>query len=154
MSAANVESRPSPIAGFGLFAKREFTEGERISRYSGVTTSQPPSAASSGGKVYALEISPGRWLDGSSEDNPSRNANHACHPNAELIWHEEESEAWLTARRPIAAGEEITFDYGFSLAESLFQPCACGAKDCVGRIIAAPLRLALRRHLRFSRPRD
>ena len=154
MSAANVESRPSPLAGFGLFAKREFTEGERISRYSGVTTLEYPSAASSGGKVYALEIAPGRWLDGASEDNPSRHANHACHPNAELIWHEEESEAWLTARRPITAGEEITFDYGFSLAESLFHPCACGASDCVGRIIATPLRPALRRHLRFSRPRD
>jgi len=154
MSAADVESRPSPFAGLGLFAKREFTDGERISPYSGATTSEPPSSASSGGKVYALEIAPGRWLDGSSEDNPSRHANHACHPNAELIWHEEDSAAWLTARRPIAAGEEITFDYGFSLAESLFQPCACGAADCVGRIIATPLRPALRRHLRFSRPRD
>jgi len=154
MSAADVESRPSPIAGLGLFAKREFADGERISPYSGATTSEPPSSASSGGKVYALEIAPGRWLDGASEDNPSRHANHACHPNAELIWHEEDSAAWLTARRPIAAGEEITFDYGFSLAESLFQPCACGAADCVGRIIATPLRPALRRHLRFSRPRD
>jgi SET domain-containing protein len=154
MSAADVESRPSPIAGLGLFAKREFADGERISPYSGTTTSEPPSTASSGGKVYALEISPGRWLDGASEDNPSRHANHACHPNADLIWQEEDSVAWLTARRPIAAGEEITFDYGFSLAESLFHPCACGAADCVRRIIATPLRPALRRHLRFSRPRD
>lgn len=154
MSAADIESRPSPIAGLGLFAKREFREGERISPYSGATTSEPPSAATFGGKVYAMEIAPGRWLDGSSEDNPSRHANHACHPNAELIWHEEDSAAWLTARRPIAAGEEITFDYGFSLAESLFHPCACGATDCVGRIIATPLRPSLRRHLRFSRPRD
>ena len=154
MSAADVESRPSPIAGLGLFAKREFADGERISPYSGATTSEPPSTASSGGKVYTLEIAPGRWLDGASEDNPSRHANHACHPNAELIWHEEDSAAWLTARRPIVAGEEITFDYGFSLAESLFHPCACGAADCVRRIIATPLRPALRRHLRFSRPRD
>jgi SET domain-containing protein len=154
MSAADVESHPSPIAGLGLFAKREFAPGERIAPYSGSTASEPPPVASPGGEVYALEIAPGRWLDGSSADNPSRHANHACQPNAELIWHEEESMAWLTALRPIAATEEITFDYGFSLAESLFQPCACGAEDCVGRIIAAPLRPALRRHLRFSRPRD
>jgi SET domain-containing protein len=154
MNNADVESRPSPIAGLGLFAKREFAAGERLSPYSGTTTSEPPSEASTGGKVYALEIAPGRWLDGASEDNPSRHSNHACHPNAELVWHDEESQAWLTALRPILAGEEITFDYGFSLAESLFHPCACGASDCVGRIIATPLRPTLRRHLRFSRPRD
>lgn len=154
MSAPDVVSRPSPIAGLGLFATRDFAPGERIAPYSGATTSEPPSASASGGKVYALEITPGRWLDGSAPDNPSRHANHACHPNAELVWHDHEAAAWLTALRPIAAGEEITFDYGFSLAESLFHPCACGAADCVGRIIATPLRPALRRHLRFSRPRD
>jgi SET domain-containing protein len=154
MSTADVESRPSPIAGVGLFAKREFVPGERIAPYSGPTTLEPPSEASTGGKVYALEITPGRWLDGASADNPARHANHACHPNAELIWHEQESMAWLIALQPIAVDEEITFDYGFSLAESLFHPCACGAADCIGRIIATPLRPALRRHLRFSRPRD
>jgi SET domain-containing protein len=154
MSTPDIESRPSPIAGRGLFAKRGFAPGERIAPYSGTLTSEPPSKISSGGGVYTLEISSGRWLDGASSDNPSRHANHACHPNAELIWHDPESAAWLTALVPIAAGEEITFDYGFSLAESLFHPCACGATNCAGRIIAAPLRPALRRHLRFSRRRD
>jgi SET domain-containing protein len=153
MSSADVATRPSPIAGLGLFAKRDFRPGERVAPYSGPTTAEPPKSGR-GDKVFALEIAPGRWLDGAAADNPARHANHACHPNAELIWHETESAAWLTALRPIAAGEEITFDYGFSLAESLFQPCACGAPDCVGRIIATPLRAALRRHLRFSRPRD
>ena len=154
MSQPDVESRPSPIAGQGLFATRDFTWGERIAPYSGPTSTQPPEGNDRSSKVYALEIEPGLWLDGSSADNPARHANHACHPNAELIWHAGEGVAWLTALRPIAASDEITFDYGFSLAESLFHPCACGAPDCVGRIIAAPLRPALRRHLRFSRPRD
>ena len=154
MSIADVVSRPSPIAGLGLFAARDFTAGERISPYTGTTTSQAPTGAPAHGKIYHLEVTPGRWLDGSSDDNPARHANHACHPNAELIWDEQESTAWLTASQPIAAGAEITFDYGFSLADSLFHPCACGASDCIGRIIASPLRPALRRHLRFSRPRD
>jgi hypothetical protein len=154
MNFPDVASRPSPIAGLGLFASRDFAAGERLAPYVGPMTSAPPSSSDTAGKVYALEVAPGRWLDGSSADNPCRHANHACHPNAELVWHDLESTAWLTALRPIAAGEEITFDYGFSLAESLFHPCACGAPDCVGRIIATPLRPALRRHLRFSRPRD
>jgi SET domain-containing protein len=154
MSPEDVESRPSPIAGYGLFAKRGFAPGARIAPYTGKATSTRPPKVGREEKVFALELAPGRWLDGSAADNPSRHANHSCHPNAELVWHEAESAAWLTARLPISAGEEITFDYGFSLAESLFQPCACGAADCVGRIIATPLRPALRRHLRFSRPRD
>ena len=154
MSEPDVASRPSPIAGLGLFATRAFASGERIAPYSGRISTQPPRTEASDGKVYALEITPGRWLDGATADNPARHANHACHPNAELVWHDGESAAWLTALKPIAVGDEITFDYGFSLAESLFHPCACGAADCVGRIIATPLRPALRRHLRFSRPRD
>ena len=104
------------------------------------------------------EVAAGLWLDGSVADNPARWANHSCEPNAELIWHGSVEGAWLTSLRPLLAGEEITFDYGFSLAESLFHPCACGTAACIGRIIAAPLRPALRRHLRrhlrFSRPRD
>lgn len=152
MNLAAVEARPSPIAGLGLFALRAFTAGERLAPYLGTLSSVTPPAAA--GKIYALEIGPGRWLDGSAADNPARHANHACHPNAELVWTEAEATAWLVATRPLQAGEEITFDYGFSLAESLFQRCTCGAPDCLGRIIAAPLRPALRRHLRFSRPRD
>jgi len=154
MSDLGVCSRPSPIAGLGLFATRAFAPQERIAAYTGRLVTRPPDETKAGGKIFALEIAPGTWLDGSDEDNLSRHANHACHPNAELVWDKASSTAWLTAMHPIATDEEITFDYGFSLAESLFHPCACGAPDCVGRIIATPLRPAFRRHLRFSRPRD
>lgn len=153
MNGTDVETRPSAIAGQGLFALRAFAAGERIAPYRGPLTSTPPARATTG-EVFALEVAPGRWLDGSGDDNPARWANHSCEPNAELIWHGDLGEAWLTGLRALRAGEEITFDYGFSLAESLFHPCACRTPGCVGRIIAEPLRPALRRHLRFSRPRD
>jgi SET domain-containing protein len=154
MSYRGVSSRPSPIAGLGLFALRPFAARERIAPYAGELVTRPPDLSSPAAPTFTLEISPGTWLDGSAEDNPARHANHACHPNAELIWDASGATAWLTATTAIGAGEEITFDYGFSLAESLFHPCTCHAPDCIGRIIAAPLRPALRRHLRFSRPRD
>jgi len=154
MISAGVESRPSPIAGLGLFAVRAFAAGERIVPYAGRRTTCPPSPRRPGEPTYLLEIEPGQWLDGDDPANPGRHANHACHPNAELIYDRATATAWLTALTPVHGGDEITFDYGFSLAESLFHPCRCGAPDCVGRIVAAPLRGALRRHLRFSRPRD
>ena len=154
MSPADVESRPSPIAGLGLFAVRPFAAGEQIAPYAGRRTTQPADPGRPGAPTYLLEIEPGVWLDGDEPGNPARHANHACQPTAELIYDPVTATAWLKALRPLAAGTEITFDYGFSLAESLFHPCRCGAPDCVGRILATPLRGALRRHLRFSRPRD
>lgn len=154
MSADGTETRASAISGRGLFALRTFAAGERIAAYTGVPLSEPPTEPMPGRPTYLVEIRPGTWLDGSVADNPARCANHSCNPNAELVLDESAGHPWLVAQRTIAAGEEITFDYGFSLAESLFHPCQCGAPECVGRIIAAPLRPALRRHLRFSRRRD
>jgi SET domain-containing protein len=154
MNTSGTVTQPSAISGRGLFATRPFSSGERIAPYAGPLTSIRPTTLDASAPVYGLEVSPGVWLDGSLDDNPSRHANHSCQPNAELVWHGEAEGAWLTAAHPIEPGAEITFDYGFSLAESLFHPCRCGTPECVGRIIARPLRPALRRHLRFSRPRD
>jgi SET domain-containing protein len=154
MKPPEVESRPSAIAGLGLFAARAFAAGERIVPYEGRRTRHPPDPGRPGAPTYLLEIEPGLWLEGDDPANPARHANHACHPNAELVYDPVTATAWLTASRPVPPGAEITFDYGFSLAESLFHPCRCGAPDCVGRILAAPLRAGFRRHLRFSRPRD
>ena len=153
MSCDGVEAKPSPIQGLGLFTTRAFATGERLAPYVGQTSPTPP-AHGAGEPVYALEIRPGLWLDGSPPGNLARHANHSCRPNTELVYFEATGDAWLIAAEPLPAGVEITFDYGFSLAESLFHPCRCGQPDCAGRIIAAPLRPALRRHLRFSRPRD
>lgn len=154
MSDPGFESRTSPIAGLGLFTTRTFSPGERIVQYQGKLATVPPAQCESTCPVYTLEITPGLWLDGSPSDNLGRHANHSCEPNAELVWDNPTTTAWLVAVQAIATGHEVTFDYGFSLSESLFQPCRCGAVECVGRIIAAPLRPNLRRHLRFSRPRD
>ncbi len=153
MSETDVETRPSAIAGQGLFARRDIAAGERLAPYLGPIRPTPPPRPETG-EVFALEVAEGLWLDGSGADNPARWANHSCEPNAELIWHGPAEGAWLTSLSPLRAGDEITFDYGFFLAESLFHPCACRTPSCVGRIIAEPLRPALRRHLRFSRPRD
>jgi len=154
VSAAGTEPRASALSGQGLFALRTFATGERIAPYTGTTLNEPPTASAPGRPTSLIELRPGGWLDGSAADNPARFANHSCAPNAELVLDETAGHPWLVAQRTIVAGEEITFDYGFSLAESLFHPCACRAPACVGRIIAEPLRPALRRHLRFSRPRD
>ena len=155
MSKFGVESKKSPIEGLGLFATHPFLVGQKIAPYLGPTTDKiPPSKSSAPSPTYWLEIKPGLWLDGSSAQNPARHANHSCAPNVELVYDDTTHEAWLIAIRDIATGNEITFDYGFSIAEGLFHSCQCKDASCTGRIVAAPLRPALRRHLRFSRSRD
>lgn len=154
MSNGDVVTRPSAISGQGLFATRAFSPGEIITPYLGkVLTSRPIKSAESSG-TYILEIKPGLWIDGSDTENPARSANHSCEANAELVMNETKNFANLRASSDILAGDEITFDYGFSLSESLFNPCTCGKMSCTGKIIAEPLRPALRRHLRFIRRRD
>ncbi len=152
MTSLGAAPRPSPIAGMGLFALQDFLPQERIAPYLGPLTETPPPATAH--RAYCLQINEGLWLDGSSAENPSRWANHSCAPNADLVYFADEKQAWLIAQKPIKQGSEITFDYGFTLAESLFHPCHCQEPSCIGRIIATPLRPALLRHLRFSRARD
>ena len=48
-------------------------------------------------------------------------------PGADPVW------ATIIALRPIAIGEEITYDYAFP--PDLAEPCQCGAANCRGLII-------------------
>ncbi|GDX11860.1 hypothetical protein LBMAG57_36320 [Verrucomicrobiota bacterium] len=76
-------------------------------------------------------------LDGNVSWNPARFLNHSCSPNcdAELI----EGRIWIVARRDIAAGEELTFNYSYDLTDFREHPCRCGSFACAGFIVAEDL---------------
>lgn len=80
---AEVELRPSPIAGRGVFAAQELSAG--------VVVAGP--------------------------------LNHSCDPN---VWFEG---AALVTRRPIAAGEELTYDYATGTTDVLLY-CHCETYRC------------------------
>lgn len=136
---------PSPIDGQGLITSSQHRAGEILCHFTGPILSTPP-APDSQGRVFALELEPGRWIDGSGTDNLARHANHSCDPSAEAV--REGNRIALVALRDLGPGEEITFDYGFGLADALGSPCRCGTPACPGRIVAQPLRTLLRKHLR------
>ncbi len=73
-------------------------------------------------------------VDGNVPWNPARLINHSCAPNCEAVLGE--GRIWIVATRDIAAGEELTFNYGFDLEDYRNYPCACGAPNCVGYIVA------------------
>lgn len=142
----------SPIEGRGLFARQYCPAGTIVTSYHGPIVTAPPPPHPDG-HFYGWELEPGRWIDGASEDNLARFANHSCDPNAEAVRKGDKVD--IVTLRPLSPGEEITLDYGLSLAEALDQPCHCGASTCAGRMVASPLRGLLSRVLRRRiQPRD
>jgi SET domain-containing protein len=146
---------PSPIHGRGLFAARPLATGERVLPYAGERIGKRESArraaARGRGPVLLFELNSRHDLDGGVRSNPARFLNHSCAPNCEAV--AVRGRVWIRARRAIARGEELTFDYGFRLAWCLDHPCHCGAPACAGFIVNEPQRRRLRLLLgRSGRP--
>ena len=139
----------SPIHGKGLFAACPIQVGQRIVPYLGQRISKKESRrrpkAAQKNEIYTVSLDENWDIDGDCPENDARFANHSCDPNCELVL--EGDTLWLKASRSIEAGEELSFDYGFSLDECLSHPCRCGAKNCCGYILAQPERRLLRRFL-------
>jgi SET domain-containing protein len=60
--------------------------------------------------------------------------NHSCDPNCEAS-EDDSGRVWIVAVRDVAAGEELTYDYGlYDGDENDPSPCVCGAKTCRGTL--------------------
>ncbi len=99
--------------------------------------------------VYIFDLNGTYDLDGRQRRNLARLINHSCAPNcrAEI----RRGRVWIVARRDIARGEELTFDYGYAFSEWPLHPCRCGAPRCAGFIVSAAQRWRVRKILRRSR---
>ena len=124
--------------GKSVFAARSFAEGERLVRFSGR-------------RISAARL--GRRLEGASDRfvqiaanaymGPSGRVddliNHSCSPNAGLRFEgpDKGGAVYLIAIRPIAPGEEISWDYATTLSDPDWRlPCDCRSIDCRGTIAA------------------
>lgn len=128
----------SSIHQKGLFARVDIPEGTAIAQYDGPRLSyKEGSRLAEEGNVYVFQANRREFIDGSVRWNLARYANHSCEPNAQST--SVDGEIWLRAKRRIAKGEEITYDYGFSFRDDP-TACRCGAASCVGRIVASKFR--------------
>jgi uncharacterized protein len=147
----------SPIHGRGVRAVRDIPCDTRVVEYTGERITKAEAVQREeerlerqrqGGDdcVTIFDLNQRFDLDGRSSSNIARLINHSCEPNcrSETI----RGHVWIIARRDIAAGEELTFDYGFPYREWRFHPCACGAPSCVGFIVNKAQRWRVRRLLR------
>jgi SET domain-containing protein len=138
-----VSFRKSRIQGTGGFAKVDIRRGKRIVEYDGPRISQTDAQALlARGNAYIFTLNDEMAIDGWVRGNTARFINHSCEPNCEsrIV----RGRVWLYALRAIKAGEELTYDYGYSLEDAEANPCRCGAPSCVGYMVAAPHVEALR----------
>jgi uncharacterized protein len=125
----------SPIHGIGGFAHEDIAAGTRVIEYVGEKITKEESLARcQRSNEYIFAIDDSHDLDGNVDGNPARFLNHSCEPNCEAQFIE--GRIWIVAIREVRAGEELMFNYSYDLTDYREHPCRCGAKTCVGFIVA------------------
>ena len=116
--------------GFGLFACRNFKAGALIGEYVGEVMRARNYAQLRRERKekhwYFMALDKEEVVDASRRGGLTRFLNHSCEPNAECqSWTVDgEKRIAIVAQRPIAADEEVTFDYSWKglIAASLAFP--------------------------------
>jgi hypothetical protein len=146
--------RPSPIHGTGGFARVDIRRGKRLIEYIGPRISKAESQVQlEQQNAYIFILDDDYDIDGSVPWNLARFLNHSCAPNCEA--ETVRGRIWIRSCRTIKAGEELTYNYCYTLDGYEHRPCACGAPTCVGYMVAEELFAALRQRTRHpaSTPR-
>jgi SET domain-containing protein len=125
----------SMIHGLGVFATRDFVEGDIILAIDDtrVVDDEHPLRTELGEYSYHCD-----YLAGGKTvlmRSPERNINSCCDPNTFVktidgIRH-------VVARRLIQSGEELTYDYIIDCHGGLVWQCSCGSKRCRGTIVSS-----------------
>jgi len=134
----------STIHGTGGFARTDVGPGTSLLEYVGERISKEESlqrCRAGNTRIFSLDD---EWdLDGDVPWNPARWLNHSCEPNCEACL--DDGQIWIVSLRPISAGEELTFNYGYDLEDLEDHPCRCGTANCVGYIVAEEFHETIRR---------
>jgi SET domain-containing protein len=125
--------QPSPIDGQGAFAAEPIGARLKIGEIRGesISVAEARIRATRSERIMIVELSARKAIDFSKSSDPMRFTNHSCQPNARLCIRQGRVEFY--ALRSIAAGEEITVNYGETHHEGRLA-CRCGAPGCVGRL--------------------
>jgi len=129
----DLDVRPSAIDGRGAFAAEPIAARRKIGEIRGQSLSVDDARirATRYERIMIVEVSTRRAIDFSKSSDPLRFTNHSCAPNARFCIRQRHVE--FHALRQIAAGEEITVNYGQTHHEGRLA-CRCGEPACVGRL--------------------
>jgi SET domain-containing protein len=122
--------RSSAIHAAGCYTTTPIRKGARVAEYTGhrLTKAEADQAYEASPITYLFGLGDGSVvIDGHSA---AMFINHSCDANCETS--EEKGRVWIKAIRPIAAGEEITYDYCLYDGGEDEALCNCGATLCRG----------------------
>ncbi len=128
-----IEKRDSGVHGRGLFTADPIEVGEVVCVKGGyvMDRDQRDEVSLKLGPAeiqIAEDLFLGPTSDGEREGG-MLHLNHSCDPDLAV-----QGQVIFVARRPIAEGEELTFDYGTTDDDDWEWECACGATDCRGKV--------------------
>ena len=122
--------RSSAIHAAGCYTTTAIAKGRRVAEYTGprMTKAEADQAYEDSPITYLFGLGKGEIvIDGHSM---AMFINHSCDANCETS--EVRGRVWIKSVRPIAAGEEITYDYCLYDGGDDEAICNCGAKKCRG----------------------
>jgi SET domain-containing protein len=141
-----IQTRRSGVHGNGVFAVQDIAEGETLIEYKGEVISwkealrRHPHDPAQPNHTFYFHIDDDRVIDGGVNGNAARWINHSCEPSCEAD--EQDGRVFIKALRNIAAGEELSYDYGLVIDEPYTKklkaefPCWCGSEKCRGTLLA------------------
>ena len=115
-------------AGLGLYAEEGVVKDQLIIEYTGDRIT--PDEADKRGGLYLFNVTKDLVIDGKGRENTARYINHSCTPNAEAEHDEDDDKIYIRARKKIADGEEITYDYGKEYVEDMLKKKRCVCRSC------------------------
>ena len=139
--------RNSAIHGRGVFAAATIAKGTRIIEYRGERTTweiaqeRPDSDPDNPAHTFIFELEDGRVIDAGVRGNAARWINHSCAPNCRS-YEDDDGRVYIEAKRTIAPGEELTYDYRLSFDGRITRKvreeyaCRCGSKRCRGTLLS------------------
>jgi SET domain-containing protein len=126
--------RSSAIHAAGCYTTRPLRKGARVCEYEGprMTKSVADARYADRYVTYLFGYGDGDMvIDGFGTP---MFINHCCDPNCET--EDVEGHIYITALRPIAAGEELTFEYNLWDSDEETQDCYCGSANCRGTMFS------------------
>ncbi len=141
-----IQVRRSGVHGKGMFALVDLPAGEEVIEYIGEVITwkealrRHPHDPTQPNHTFYFHISDTHVIDGARTGNSARWINHSCEPNCEAD--EIDGRVFVRTLQPIAAGEELNYDYGLVI-DARYTPtlkkefaCYCGSPSCRGTMLA------------------
>ena len=123
-----IHRKKSRLHGFGVFAHEPVNKNKRIIDYAGELISNQESERREDrylkkGCIWVFRVNRNWSRDAAVGGNIARFINHSCKPNCWIEVDAKTRTIWVRAAKPIARGDELTYDYNTEGDKVI--PCRC-----------------------------